>query len=109
MRRARIIALVAVPVLLLSAGCRDGIGARGGGAGTGTDNDTDADTAPVVTGPATAGEAPDSGSGDAGVSGGSGGGSPDAGGSGGVEQQFDDVEATLSSIESEMAAQDGGR
>jgi len=66
MRRARIIALVAVPVLLLGAGCRGGVGAGGG---------------------------PDGGS--------SGGGS--GGGDGSVEQQFDDVESSLSSIESEMA------
>ena len=64
MRRARIIALVAVPVLLLGAGCRGGAGAGGG------------------------------------PSGGSG------GGDGSVEQQFDDIESTLDSIESEMA-QDG--
>jgi len=61
MRRARIIALVAVPVLLLGAGCRGGAGAGGG------------------------------------PSGGSG------GGDGSVEQQFDDIESTLRSIESEMA------
>jgi hypothetical protein len=66
MRRARIIALIAVPVLLLGAGCRGGAGAGGG---------------------------PDGGS--------SGGGS--GGGDGSVEQQFDDVESTLSSIESELA------
>lgn len=74
MRRARIIALVAVPVLLLGAGCRGGVGA----------------------GP----------SGDGSPGGGSGGGS--GGGDGSVEQQFDDVESTLSSIEAEMA-DDGGR
>jgi hypothetical protein len=69
-RRARIIALVAVPVLLLGAGCRGGVGAGPSGDGS------------------------------------SGGGS--GGGDGSVEQQFDDVESTLSSIESEMA-DDGGR
>ena len=63
MRRARIIALVAMPVLLLGAGCRG-----------------------------------DAGSGEPG---GSPGGSGGSGGS--VEQQFDDVESTLNSIESEMA------
>jgi hypothetical protein len=71
MRRARIIALVAVPVLLLG-GCRGGVGA--GGSSGGDDP--------------------------------SGGGS--GGGDGSVEQQFDDVESTLSSIEAEMA-DDGGR
>ena len=65
MRRARIIALIAVPVLLLGAGCRGGVGAGG----------------------------PD---------GGSSGGGP-GGGDGSVEQQFDDIESTLNSIESEMA------
>lgn len=67
MRRARIIALVAMPVLLFGAGCRGDVGS------------------------------------------GSPGGSP--GGSGGsdgsVEQQFNDMESTLNSIESEMA--DDGR
>ncbi|MGH3756574.1 hypothetical protein [Actinophytocola sp.] len=60
MRRARIIALVAVPVLLFGAGCR---------------------------GDAHPGSSP--------------GGSGGTGGS--VEQQFDDIEATLKAIESEMA------
>jgi hypothetical protein len=63
MRRARIIALVAMPVLLFGAGCRGDVGS------------------------------------------GSPGGSP--GGTGGsddsVEQQFNDMESTLNSIESEMA------
>jgi hypothetical protein len=63
MRRARIIALIAVPVLLLGAGCRGGAGAGGGG---------------------------------------SSGGGP-GGGDGSVEQQFDDIESTLNSIESELA------
>jgi hypothetical protein len=67
MRRARIIALVAVPVLLLGAGCRGGTGADGGSSGGGS-----------------------------------------VGGDGSVEQQFDDVESTLNSIESEMA-DDSGR
>lgn len=57
MTRARIIALVALPVLLLGAGCQD---TGSGGSG---------------------------GSGDSGDS---------------VEQQFNDVESTLSSIESEL-------
>jgi hypothetical protein len=70
MRRARIIALVAVPVLLLGAGCRGGVGAGGQDSGS-------------VSGPATEGSS-----------------------GGGVEQQFDDIESTLDSIESEMA-QDG--
>jgi hypothetical protein len=65
MKRARIIALVTVPVLLLGAGCRGGADAGGPGGGS------------------------------------SGGGS--GGGDGSVEQQFDDVESSLSSIESEMA------
>ena len=78
MRRARIIALVAVPVLLLGAGCRGGVGAGPSGDGS-------------------------SGGGSGGVPGGSSG-----GGDAPVEQQFDDVESTLSSIESEMA-DDGGR
>jgi hypothetical protein len=63
MRRARIIALIAVPVLLLGAGCRGGAGAGGDG---------------------------------------SSGGGP-GGGDGSVEQQFDDIESTLNSIESELA------
>jgi hypothetical protein len=87
MRRTRIIALVAVPVLLLGAGCRGGAGARGG------DPDPAEDSA-TVTGPATGGAA-DGGAAE--------GGSTDAG----VEGQFDDVESTLNSIESEMA--DDGR
>ncbi len=63
MRRARIIALVAVPVLLSGAGCRGEVGSGGP----------------------------------------SGGGSGEPGGTGGsVEQQFDDIESTLESIESEM-------
>ncbi len=64
MRRARIVALVAV---LLLGGCRGGLGAGSG----------------------------------------SGGGTPGDGGPGGsgtsVEQQFDDIESTLNSIESEMS------
>jgi hypothetical protein len=70
MRRARIAALVAVPVLLLGA-CRGGVG---GGADGGTDSGT-------VTGPAT--------------------GSPNE--PGGVDQEFEDIESTLDSIESEIA------
>jgi hypothetical protein len=83
MRRARVVALVAVPVLLLGAGCRGGGGA--GGADTGSDTGSDPG---AVTGPAT--------------------GSPDepGGGSGGIEQDFEDIESTLDSIESEIA-QDG--
>ena len=64
MRRARIVALVAIPVLLLG-GCRAGLGA---GRDTGTEPSTGSD-----------------------------------GSGAGVEQQFDDVESTLSSIESELA------
>jgi hypothetical protein len=81
MRRARVVALVAVPVLLLGAGCRGGVGGGADGADTGPDSGT-------VTGPAT--------------------GSPGDGesGSGGVEQEFEDIESTLDSIESEIA-QDG--
>lgn len=86
MRRARIAALVAVPVLLLGAGCRGGVG---GGVDSGVDSgvDTGQDSG-AVTGPAT--------------------GSPDepGGGSGGVQQEFEDIESTLDSIESEIA-QDG--
>lgn len=63
MRRARIIALVAVPVLLFGAGCRGDVGSGGPSGG------------------------------DSGGSGGSG---------GSVEQEFDDIESTLDSIESEM-------
>jgi|1186.fasta_scaffold407312_2 hypothetical protein len=93
MRRTRIIALVAVPVLLLGAGCRGGAGARGG----------DPDPAEAtVTGPAAGGATEEpTGSSDGG--GAADGGAPDAG----VEGQFDDVESTLNSIESEMA--DDGR
>lgn len=81
MRRARIIALIAVPVLLFGAGCRGGTGASDGG-------DPGRDSG-AVTGPATDGGSP----------------SED---SGGVEGQFDDIESTLDSIESELA-EDGGR
>ena len=69
MRRARIIALVAVPVLLLGVGCRGGVGAGAPGGSPGGSGGSD-------------------------------------GSNGSVKQQFDDVESTLSSIESEMA-QDG--
>jgi hypothetical protein len=65
-RRARIIALVAMPVLLFGAGCRGDVGS---------------------------GSAPGGGSDGSGGSGGSG---------GSVEQQFDDVESTLNSIESDV-------
>jgi hypothetical protein len=75
-RRARVVALVAVPVLLLGAGCRGGTGGGADGADTGQDPG-------VVTGPATGG-----------------------GSGGGVEQDFEDIESTLDSIESEIA-QDG--
>jgi hypothetical protein len=78
--RARVVALVAVPVLLLGAGCRGGAGGGADGADTGRDSG-------AVTGPAT--DAPG-----------------DSGGSGGVEQDFEDIESTLDSIESEIA-QDG--
>jgi hypothetical protein len=97
MRRTRIIALVAVPVLLLGAGCRGGAGARGG------DPDPAEDSA-TVTGSATGGAPEDSSS----EGGAAQGGSPESGSpDGGVEGQFDDVESTLNSIESEMA--DDGR
>jgi hypothetical protein len=62
-RRARIIALVAMPVLLFGAGCRGDVGSGG---------------------------APGGGPGGSG------------GSSGSVEQQFDDIESTLSSIESDV-------
>ncbi|HEY7595742.1 MAG TPA: hypothetical protein VH969_21505 [Actinophytocola sp.] len=67
MRRARIIALVAVPVLLFGAGCRGEVGS---------------------------GSAPPGGSGGTGGTG---------GGDGQVEQEFNDIESTLNSIESEMS------
>jgi hypothetical protein len=74
--RARIVALVAIPVLLLG-GCRAGLGSDdGAGANQG------GGTAPVGD---------SSGSSGSGASG------------GGAEQQFDDVESTLNSIERDMA------
>jgi hypothetical protein len=73
-RRARLVALVAVPVLLLGAGCRGGDAGGAGGADTGSDSG-------AVTGPAT--------------------GAPEE--SGGVEQDFADIESTLDSIEAEIA------
>jgi hypothetical protein len=81
MRRARVVALVAVPVLLLGAGCRGGGGAAGTNPGTDSGSDSGA-----VTGPAA--------------------GSDSGSDSGGVEQDFEDIESTLDSIESEIA-QDG--
>ncbi|MGH3878343.1 MAG: hypothetical protein ACRDSK_15040 [Actinophytocola sp.] len=59
MRRARIIALVAVPVLLFGAGCRGDVDSDGSGGSSGS--------------------------------------------GGSAEQQFEDIESTLRSIESEMA------
>jgi hypothetical protein len=75
-RRARIITLVAVPVLLLG-GCRGGVGGGDDAGGPG--------------GPAT--DSPVTGSADTGGPNGS---------DGSADQEFEDVESTLNSIESEL-------
>jgi hypothetical protein len=83
MRRARIIALVAVPVLLLGAGCRDDVGAGSPGGSPGGDGSSDGSVSQESVGQESV--------------------SQESVSQESVSQEFDDVESTLSSIESEMA------